>query len=163
MYRQDNLEKWPFTDVTHIFNSESVDWGLYSCVVPLRRIFQETRHPVVSKESLWVCLCISLSLLGNSSVHTFPRQRRIFGSVFFYAGHVLSKESRRLVLHRTEQVIHQTCIREYWFHISAGTPALLTEVFKGFLSPFRHMPGCYPDYATIESFEFIIRLSSYAL
>jgi hypothetical protein len=31
---------------------------------------------VLSKESLWVCLCISLPLLGNNSVKTFPRERK---------------------------------------------------------------------------------------
>jgi hypothetical protein len=30
---------------------------------------------VLSMESLWVCLCIPLSLLGNGSVKMFPRQR----------------------------------------------------------------------------------------
>jgi hypothetical protein len=54
----------------------------------------------VSKESLWVCLCIPLSLLGNCSVNTFPRQRRIVGGVVLYAVRVVSKESRRLVLTR---------------------------------------------------------------
>jgi hypothetical protein len=57
---------------------------------------------VVSKESLWVCgLCIPLSLVGNNSVKTVPRQRRIVGGIVFYAVHVVSKESRRLVLPRT--------------------------------------------------------------
>jgi hypothetical protein len=35
---------------------------------------------------------IPLSLLGNKSVKTFPRQRRIIGSVVFYAVRVVSKE-----------------------------------------------------------------------
>jgi hypothetical protein len=56
---------------------------------------------VLSMESLWVCLCIPLSLLGKNSVKTFPRQRRIVGGVVFYAVHDISKESRRLVLRRT--------------------------------------------------------------
>jgi hypothetical protein len=55
---------------------------------------------VVSKESLWVCLCIPLSLLGNGSVNTLPRQRRIVGDVVLYTFHVVSKESRRFVLPR---------------------------------------------------------------
>jgi hypothetical protein len=42
-----------------------------------------------------------LSLLGNSLVKTFPRQRRIVGGVVFYAVHVVSKESRLLVLPET--------------------------------------------------------------
>jgi hypothetical protein len=46
------------------------------------------------KESLWVCLCIPLSLLGNGSVNTFPRQRKIVGRVVFYTVRVVSKESR---------------------------------------------------------------------
>jgi hypothetical protein len=53
---------------------------------------------VLTKESLWVSLCILLSLLGTDSVKTFPRQQRIFGGVVFYALLVVSKESRRLVL-----------------------------------------------------------------
>jgi hypothetical protein len=56
---------------------------------------------VVSEESLWVCLCIPLSLLGNGSVNTFQRQLRIVGGIVFYAGRVVSKEGRRLVLSRT--------------------------------------------------------------
>jgi hypothetical protein len=54
----------------------------------------------LSKGSLWVCLCIPLSLLGNNSV-MFPRQRRIDGGVVFYAVCVVSNESTRLVLSRT--------------------------------------------------------------
>jgi hypothetical protein len=42
-----------------------------------------------------VRLCIPLSLLGNGSVNTFPRQRRIV-DVVLYAVHVASKESRRI-------------------------------------------------------------------
>jgi hypothetical protein len=56
---------------------------------------------VVSKESLWVCLCILLSLLGNGSVNKFPRQRGIVGDVVFYEVHVVSKETMRLFLTRT--------------------------------------------------------------
>jgi hypothetical protein len=43
-----------------------------------------------------VCLCITPYFLGK-----FPQQRRIVGSVVFYAIHVISKENRRLVLLRT--------------------------------------------------------------
>jgi hypothetical protein len=55
---------------------------------------------VISRKSLWVCLCIPLSLLGKKSVKTFPRQRRINGGVVIYAVRVVPKESRRLVLPR---------------------------------------------------------------
>jgi hypothetical protein len=58
-----------------------------------RVIFYAVR--VIPKGSLWVCLCIPPSLLGNNSVNTFPRQWRI-GGVVFYAVRVVSKESRRL-------------------------------------------------------------------
>jgi hypothetical protein len=61
-----------------------------------RFVFYAVR--VVSNESLWVCLCIPLSLVGNNSVKMFPRQRRIVGGVVFYAVHVVSRESRFLVL-----------------------------------------------------------------
>jgi hypothetical protein len=43
-------------------------------------------------------LYIPLFLLGNSSVKTFPRQRKIAGGVVFYATHVVSKASMRLFL-----------------------------------------------------------------
>jgi hypothetical protein len=56
---------------------------------------------VLPNKNLWVCLCISLSLLGNNSVKSFPRQRKIVGGVVFYVVHIASKESRRLVLPRT--------------------------------------------------------------
>jgi hypothetical protein len=46
-------------------------------------------------------LCIPLSLVGNISVSTFPRQRRIVGGFVFYAIRVVSKESKWLVLCRT--------------------------------------------------------------
>jgi hypothetical protein len=46
----------------------------------------------VGRVCLWVCLCIPLSLLGNNSVKTFPRQRRIVRGVVFYTIHVVSKE-----------------------------------------------------------------------
>jgi hypothetical protein len=55
----------------------------------------------LSKESLWVCLCVHLLLLANNSVKTFPRQRRIVRGVVFHAVHVVSKKSRRLFLPRT--------------------------------------------------------------
>jgi hypothetical protein len=64
-----------------------------------RVVFYTVR--VVSKESLWTCLCIPLSLLGNGSTNIFPRQRRIVGGVVLYAMQVISKESRRLVLTST--------------------------------------------------------------
>jgi hypothetical protein len=39
---------------------------------------------VVSNDNLWVCLFIPLPLLGNGSVNTFQRQRRIVRGVVFY-------------------------------------------------------------------------------
>jgi hypothetical protein len=59
-----------------------------------------------NRDSLWwrgpaAIYCTELSLLGNSSVNTFLRQRSIVGGVVFYAVHVVSKESRPLVLTRT--------------------------------------------------------------
>jgi hypothetical protein len=56
---------------------------------------------IVGSVCLRVCLCIPLSLLGNNLVKTFPRQRRFAGDVVFYAAHIVSKESRRLVLPTT--------------------------------------------------------------
>jgi hypothetical protein len=47
---------------------------------------------VVSKESLWVRLCIPLLLLVNGSVNTFPRHRGNVGGVVYYAVHVVSKK-----------------------------------------------------------------------
>jgi hypothetical protein len=54
-----------------------------------------------SKEILWVWLYIPLSLLGNVSANTFPLQQRTDGGVLLYMVHVLSEESRRLILPRT--------------------------------------------------------------
>jgi hypothetical protein len=48
-----------------------------------------------------VNLYISLSLLGNGSVNTFPRQWRIVVGVVFSVVHVISKKSRWLVLPKT--------------------------------------------------------------
>jgi hypothetical protein len=59
--------------------------------------------PVVPKESLWVCLCVPLSLLWLRK-HV-PLQRRIVGGVVLYAVHMVSKESRRLALPRTSCLI----------------------------------------------------------
>jgi hypothetical protein len=61
-----------------------------------RVIFYTVR--ILPKESLWVCLCIPLLLLGKNSVKTFPRQRKIIGSAVFYVVRVVSKESTLLVL-----------------------------------------------------------------
>jgi hypothetical protein len=58
-------------------------------------------YRIVLKDSLLVCMCIPLSLRGNGSVKTFPRQRRIVGGADFYAVRVVSKEIRRSVLRRT--------------------------------------------------------------
>jgi hypothetical protein len=55
----------------------------------------------LSKESLWVSVCILLFLLGNVSVNTFPQQRKAFGDVVFYAVRVVSKKNKSLVLPRT--------------------------------------------------------------
>jgi hypothetical protein len=56
---------------------------------------------VVSKESLWVSLCIALLLLGNGSVNSSLWQWRIVEGVVFYAFRVMLKGSRRLVIPRT--------------------------------------------------------------
>jgi hypothetical protein len=53
---------------------------------------------VVSKESLSVY--ISLSLQGNGSINTFPRQHIIVGGVILYAILIVSKENSLLVLPR---------------------------------------------------------------
>jgi hypothetical protein len=45
-----------------------------------------------SRQSLG--LCISLSLLGNGSVNTFPWQGRIIGDVIFYAVQSISYQRR---------------------------------------------------------------------
>jgi hypothetical protein len=49
---------------------------------------------VVTEGRVWVCLYVLLSLLGNSSVNTFPRPQTILEGVVFYAVPVVSKESR---------------------------------------------------------------------
>jgi hypothetical protein len=45
------------------------------------------------------------SLIENDAVSMFPRQRRIFGGVVFYAVRVVSKESRLSVIPRTSRFI----------------------------------------------------------
>jgi hypothetical protein len=69
---------------------------------------------VVSKESPWICLCIPLSLLSNEVVNTFPRQRRIAADVVSFAVHVVSKESMRLVLHRSSCLPIYTWVSKYF-------------------------------------------------
>jgi hypothetical protein len=64
-----------------------------------RVIFYAVR--ALSKKSLWVCLCIPLSLSANNSVKTFQLQRRIIGGIVFYKVRVVPKENKRLVLPRT--------------------------------------------------------------
>jgi hypothetical protein len=54
-------------------------------------------------------------LLGNGSVKTFPQQRRLVGSVVLYAVHVVSKESRRLVLPGTSYL--ESLLEEGFFCI----------------------------------------------
>jgi hypothetical protein len=57
---------------------------------------------VISKENLWVLLCIPLLLQGKKSlVNTFLQQWRNVGGVVFYAVCVISKGSRWSVLPRT--------------------------------------------------------------
>jgi hypothetical protein len=67
-------------------------------------IFYEIR--VLSKVSLWACLCI----LPLNTVKSFPRQRRIFGSVILYAVHVVKKEIRRVFLLRTSCYLYNTAL-----------------------------------------------------
>jgi hypothetical protein len=54
--------------------------------------------PVLSKKSLWACLCTFLLLLGKNFVEMFSQQWRIVGGNVFYMIHVVSKGSRTLVL-----------------------------------------------------------------
>jgi hypothetical protein len=53
--------------------------------------------PLLSKESLWVCRCVSLSLLGNNSIKTFPRQQSFIWNVIFCMVHVVSNERKRFL------------------------------------------------------------------
>jgi hypothetical protein len=85
--------------------------GLVKCIPPSIARQRHGKHvpaekkthndeSIVGRVCLWVCRFISLSLLGNSSVKTSPRQQRIFGGLTLYALLVLTKESMRLVLPR---------------------------------------------------------------
>jgi hypothetical protein len=49
-------------------------------------------------KSLWLCLCIPLSSLGNGSANMFPLQRGVGRGVVLYAVRVVLKDSRRSVL-----------------------------------------------------------------
>jgi hypothetical protein len=51
-----------------------------------------TIEELLGRVCLWVFLCISLLLLGNASVKTIPRQRRIVARIVFYAACVVRKE-----------------------------------------------------------------------
>jgi hypothetical protein len=72
---------------------------------------------IVERMCLWVCLLISRSLLGNSSVETLPRQRRIVGGIVLYAVRAVSKESRLLVLPSTSCYVVKKCnfVDMNWF------------------------------------------------
>jgi hypothetical protein len=70
---------------------------------------------VLPKETLWVCLCIPLSLLGNKSVKTFPRERWISGGVVFYTVRVVSKERRRSVLPKTSCNMYVCSLTEHFY------------------------------------------------
>jgi hypothetical protein len=59
-----------------------------------------------------VALCIPLSLLGNGSVKSLPRQRRIV-DVVFYAVHSVLKENRWLVPPKTS--VQQAGWSRVWF------------------------------------------------
>jgi hypothetical protein len=59
--------------------------------IPGGAVFYTVR--VVWKESLWVCLCMPPSLLGNGTVNTLLRQRRIVRGVVSCAVCVVSKVS----------------------------------------------------------------------
>jgi hypothetical protein len=52
-----------------------------------RVIFYAVR--VLSTARQWVSLFIPLMLLGNNSVNTYPRQRKIVEDVVLYAVHVV--------------------------------------------------------------------------
>jgi hypothetical protein len=88
-----------------------LDWTVYLPIISRQRL---GKHIPAAKRNCWTCfLCGScrikgesvglsmypVSLLGNGSVNTFPRQKGIVGHVF-YAVRVASKESRWLVLPR---------------------------------------------------------------
>jgi hypothetical protein len=75
--------------------------GKYVPAATNKRNSRRIVERVIFYAVLWACLYISLSLLGIKSVKTFPRQRRNVGGVVFYVVHVVSKQSRRLVLPRT--------------------------------------------------------------
>jgi hypothetical protein len=97
-----------------------------------RVIFYSVR--VLPKKSLWVCRCIPLSLLGNNSVKTFPRQRIIVGGVVFYAVRVVSKESRRLVIPKfivivnTYIIFHKIYFYVWFFKDAVSSPDYIYSV-----------------------------------
>jgi hypothetical protein len=69
-----------------------------------------------------VGLCIRLSLLGNNSVKTFPRQQWVVRGVVLYEVHAVSKEIRRLILSRTSynhsslQNLNGTPAGNHWYN-----------------------------------------------
>jgi hypothetical protein len=92
---------------------------------------------VVSKESMWVCLCIPLSLLGNGLVNDFPRPRGIAGGVVFYANCFVPKRRRQLILPRT------SCIYHYVSQVLSSIPVQLLNFL--FICHLLHvLPICHP-------------------
>jgi hypothetical protein len=68
-----------------------------------------------------MCLFIQVSLVGNNSVKTFPRQRIFVGGAVFYAISVVWNESRRLILPRTPFLFIIYLMMRYIVYISAYT------------------------------------------
>jgi hypothetical protein len=62
------------------------------------------------EELLEPYVCIPLPLLRNTSIQTYPRKRRIFGSVVFSAVRVISNKSRS-VLSRTSSLLYMCIFR----------------------------------------------------
>jgi hypothetical protein len=87
---------------------------------------------VVSKECLWVCLCIPLIIARKRFGKRFPAATGIVAGVVFYAARVVSKKRRQLVLRRT------SCIYDYVSHVVSSIPIPLLNIL--FIYHLLYMP-----------------------
>jgi hypothetical protein len=106
------------------------------CIIPIHfwmsNQFYKTRYvyhgtwahlnSVLHKSLLGVCMCSHISLLRNGFIKTYRgneyrRNNIIVGHIVFYAVHVISEESRGIVLHRTSYL---KCIYGLMLHCISG-------------------------------------------
>jgi hypothetical protein len=109
-----------------------------------------------------VDLCIAVLSLCSNSVKAFQRQRRIVGSVVFYAVRFVSKANKGLVLPRTCLPSHIEIFMD--IHIFYSQNIKIITLY--FVCPYVYLLCMYVRLATIwmvERISFISGTSSFAL